>query len=226
MQCDEIRSCVGAKHKNVSGARKHEHGIGDVYTWIALDPDSKLVITWRVGQRTANDAERFMRDLARRLANRVQLTTDGYSPYVPAVFFAFGKDGVDFAQIVKEYARAQRNEERYSPSDIVKSEKHVVFGTPVTNDICTSHVERQNLTMRMTMRRMTRLTNAFSKKIVGHENAVALHFMHYNFCRPHQTLASPYLTTPTMAAAVSDHVWKVSEIVALIEAREKLATAS
>ena len=188
IQCDEIWSFVGAKAKNVPEKRRGEYGIGDAWTWVALDPDSKLVVTWRVSTRSAEDAERFMADLASRVAGRIQLTTDGYSPYVLAVRLAFGGN-VDFAQLVKEYARPVKDERQYSPPSIVKTKQHIVFGSPDEREICTSHVERQNLTMRMKMRRMTRLTNAFSKKIEGLEAAVALHFMHYNFCRVHQTLA-------------------------------------
>jgi IS1 family transposase len=212
IECDEIWSFVGAKAKNVPENRQDEYGIGDVYTWVALDPDSKLVLTWRVGERTAQDAERFMADLASRVSGRIQLTTDGYSPYVAAVFLAFGKNAIDFAQLVKEYARPVRDERRYTPPDMVKSQKHVVFGDPDESKISTSHVERQNLTMRMKMRRMTRLTNGFSKKIEGLEAAVALHFMHYNFCRVHQTLR----TTPAMAAGIADHVWSIEELVGLL----------
>jgi IS1 family transposase len=212
VQCDEIWSFVGAKTKNVPEKRASEYGIGDAWTWVALDPDSKLVVTWRVSTRTADDAERFIADLASRLAGRIQLTTDGYSPYVAAVFLAFGKNNVDFAQLVKEYARPVKDERQYSPPSIVKTKQHVVFGSPDEREICTSHVERQNLTMRMGMRRMTRLTNGFSKKIAGLEAAVALHFMHYNFCRIHKTLG----TTPAVAAGVADHVWSVAEIIGLL----------
>jgi IS1 family transposase len=219
IQCDEIWSFVGAKAKNVPEKRKGEYGVGDVWTWVALDPDSKLVVTWRVGERSAEDAERFMRDLASRLTGRIQLTTDGYSPYVAAVMLAFGKNAVDFAQLVKEYSRPTKNEQRYSPADMVKSQKHVVFGDPNLRDVSTSHVERQNLTMRMKMRRMTRLTNAFSKKVEGLEAAVALHFMHYNFCRIHQTLR----TTPAMAAGVADHVWSIEEVVGLLAGKSERA---
>jgi IS1 family transposase len=212
IECDEIWSFVGAKQKNVPESRMNEYGIGDVYTWVALDPDSKLVVTWRVGQRSSDDADRFMRDLAGRLAGRVQITTDGYSPYAAAVFLAFGKDSVDFAQLVKQYRADRGNDTRYSPAEIVKSERHIVYGNPIGKYISTSHVERQNLTMRMKMRRFTRLTNAFSKKIEATENSVALHFMHYNFCRIHQTLK----TTPAMAAGVADHVWSLEEVVGLL----------
>jgi IS1 family transposase len=221
IECDEIWAFVGAKAKNVSEKRKAEYGIGDAYTWVALDPDSKLVLTWRVGQRSADDAERFMADLAGRVAGRIQITTDGYSPYVTAVLLAFGRN-VDFAQLVKEYGQPRGNEYRYSPPDIVKSKKHVVFGNPNEREISTSHVERQNLTMRMKMRRMTRLTNAFSKKIDGLDSAVALHFMHYNFCRVHQTLR----VTPAMAAGIADHVWSLAEIVALLDPKARAEQAA
>jgi len=211
IECDEIWSFVGCKAKNIPDKRQDERGIGDVYTWVALDPDSKLVVTWRVGERSAEDAERFMADLARRLSGRIQLTTDGYSPYVAAVYLAFGKN-IDFAQLVKKYGASADDERRYSPPDMVKSETHVVLGDPDRRKVSTSHVERQNLTMRMKMRRMTRLTNGFSKKIDGLESAVALHFMHYNFCRVHQTLR----TTPAMAAGITNHVWSIDEMVGLL----------
>jgi IS1 family transposase len=213
VECDEAWSFVGSKAKNVPEKRKGEHGIGDAYTWVALDPESKLVITWRVGRRSGEDAERFMADLAGRLSGRIQLTTDGYSPYVPAVFLAFGKNAVDFAQLVKEYSSPLRNEQRYSPSDLVKCQKHRVFGDPDERWVSTSHVERQNLSMRMGMRRFTRLTNGFSKKVASLENAVALHYMHYNFCRPHISLGG---ITPAMAAGVAGHIWSVEEMVALL----------
>lgn len=218
IECDEIWAFVGAKAKNVPEKRRGEYGVGDVYTWVALDPDSKLVVTWRVGQRTAQDAERFMADLSRRLAGRIQLTTDGYSPYVAAVLLAFGKN-IDFAQLVKQYGRPADDERRYSPPEMVKSEPHIVSGDPERRTISTSHVERQNLTMRMKMRRMTRLTNGFSKKIEGLEAAVALHFMHYNFCRIHQTLR----TTPAMAAGIADHVWSIEQVVGLLAGQSKKA---
>jgi IS1 family transposase len=221
IECDEIWSFVGAKAKNVPGKRKAEYGIGDAYTWVALDADSKLVLTWRVGQRSADDAERFMADLAGRVAGRIQLTTDGYSPYVTAVLLAFGRN-VDFAQLVKDYAFVKPHDYRYSQPEIVKSRKHVVFGSPNERDISTSHVERQNLTMRMKMRRMTRLTNAFSKKIDGLDNAVALHFMHYNFCRVHQTLR----VTPAMAAGIADHVWSLDEVVGLLDPKARAEKAA
>jgi hypothetical protein len=147
-----------------------------------------------------------MADLAGRVAGRIQLTTDGYSAYVTAVLLAFGRN-VDFAQLVKQYSFEKPHDYRYSQPDMIKSQKHIVFGSPNEREISTSHVERQNLTMRMKMRRMTRLTNAFSKKIDGLDSAVALHFMHYNFCRVHQTLR----VTPAMAAGIADQVWSLAE---------------
>jgi IS1 family transposase len=213
IEADEIWCFCYSKQKNVPEKRKDEYGIGDVYTWVALDPDSKLVVTWRVGQRSSEDADKFMSDVARRVAGRIQLTTDGYGPYAAAVFFAFGKNSVDFAQLVKQYERDTRHDTRYSPAAIVKSEKHVVYGRPADGHISTSHVERQNLTMRMSMRRMTRLTNGFSKKFVNLENAVALHYMAYNFCKPHGSLGGK---TPAMAAGVADHVWSFEEVIGLL----------
>jgi IS1 family transposase len=221
IECDEIWSFCYAKQRNVPAKRKGEYGLGDVYTWVALDPDSKLVVTWRVGERSADDAERFMRDLAGRVAGRIQITTDGYSPYVTAVFLAFGRN-VDFAQLVKQYTGARTNEQRYSPAEMVKSEKHVVFGDPETQRISTSHVERQNLTMRMQMRRMTRLTNGFSKKLIGLENAVALHYLVYNFVRPHGSLRGQ---TPAMVAGIADHIWTFEEVIGLLSQDRLVAAA-
>jgi hypothetical protein len=162
-----------------------------------------------------------MADLAERVSGRIQLTTDGYSPYVTAVLLAFGRN-VDFAQLVKEYARPMKDERQYSPPSIVKSKTHIVFGSPNERLISTSHVERQNLTMRMKMRRMTRLTNAFSKKIDGLDSAVALHFMHYNFCRIHQTLR----VTPAMAAGIADHVWSLDEVIRLLDPKARAEKAA
>jgi IS1 family transposase len=213
IECDEIWSFCYAKAKNVPKAKAAQYAVGDVWTWVALDPESKLVLTWRVGKRTPDDAERFMSDLASRVAGRIQITTDGYTPYVAAVFLAFGKGNVDFAQLIKKYARVDRHDHGYSPAVCVGAEPHTIFGSPDERAISTSYVERQNLTMRMGMRRMTRLTNGFSKKLVNLENAVALHYMHYNFCRPHITLNGK---TPAMAAGVADHIWRVEEVIALL----------
>lgn len=211
IQCDEIWSFVGAKEKNVLKEEKGK-GRGDVWTWTALCPDTKLVPCWMVGNRNIETATVFMKDLAPRLANRVQLTTDGLRAYLEAVDSAFGI-AVDYAQLVKIYGPSEtKSERRYSPAQCIGSRKEVVTGSPVKKDISTSLIERQNLTMRMQMRRFTRLTNAFSKKIENHEHAIALHFMFYNFARIHQTLR----ITPAMAAGISDHVWSIDEIVGLL----------
>lgn len=214
VQCDEIWSFCYSKEKNVPKAMRGNYGVGDVWTWTALDEDSKLIINWYVGERDPYAAEVFIGDLADRLEGRVQITTDGLSAYVPAVFDAFGPL-VDFAQLVKVYeSNTERTAQaRYSPARHIATKKRRISGDPDMRTISTSHVERQNLTMRMGMRRFTRLTNGFSKKIQNHENAVALHFMHYNFVRVHQTLK----TTPAVAAGIADHVWTIDEIVALLE---------
>ena len=217
IQCDEIWSFVGAKHKNVlSGAK----GAGDVWTWTAIDPDSKLMVSWLVGQRSHAAARTFMRDLHSRLANRVQLTTDGLRAYEDAVDRAFGSN-VDYAMMVKTYARVIEHQVRYSPPICTGAEKVWVSGNPDPDHVSTSFVERANLTMRMGMRRFTRLTDAFSKKVENHAHAVNIHFMHYNFCRPHTTLtkANPnrYPTTPAMAAGIADHVWTVEEVCGLLD---------
>jgi len=229
IQCDEIWSFVYAKARNLPVERRRQWGVGDVWTWTALDAESKLAVHWLVGTRDPDTAAVFMRELATRLANRVQLTSDGWHAYLEAVPGAFGAE-IDFATLRKIYGTdPQADNRKYSPAKVLGVEVKKVSGKPEYRHINTSYVERQNLTMRMAMRRFTRLTNAFSKKVENLEHAIALHFMHYNFCRPHQTLANPYPTTPAMAASITDHVWKVSEIVALIEVREaagKLATAS
>jgi IS1 family transposase len=211
IQCDEIWSFVGAKQKQVNAGA---HGVGDVWTWTALDADTKLIASWLVGDRGAETAYRFISDLSGRLANRVQLTSDGHKVYLNAVEKSFG-DGVDYAMLVKTYGEAAREgaEVRYSPAVCMGAKKEIMIGHPAIEHVSTSFVERQNLTMRMSMRRFTRLTNAFSKKVENHAAAVALHFMHYNFCRIHQTLR----VTPAMAAQVTDHVWEVGEIVDLLK---------
>lgn len=213
VQCDEIWSFVYAKDKNLPDGLKNQAGVGSVWTWVALDPDSKLVPCWFVSTRDAAAAYHFMHDLAGRLANRVQLTTDGHKPYLSAVEDAFGSD-IDYATLIKIYGNEQpQGDVRYSPAQCMGARKAVVSGTPDQRHISTSHTERQNLTMRMQMRRFTRLTNAFSKKIENHEAAIALHYMHYNFARVHQTLRC----TPAMAAGVSSHIWSLEEIVSLLE---------
>ena len=209
IQCDEIWSFVGAKDKNVP-ADKRGFGIGDVWTWTAICADTKLVPSWLLGDRDGGTARNFIDDLASRLANRVQITTDGHKVYVDAIGDAFG-EGVDYAMLVKHYGAENRvGEARYSAAICTGIKKQPIIGYPDKVHVSTSYVERQNLTMRMSMRRFTRLTNAFSKKVENHAHAVALHFMHYNFARIHQTLR----VTPAMAAGVSDHAWELEEIVA------------
>jgi IS1 family transposase len=209
IQCDEIWSFIGAKAKNVSPERKLQ-GWGDVWTWTAIDADSKLMVSWLVGERNQGTANAFMQDVAARLSNRVQLTTDGFVTYLTAVDNAFGVD-VDFGVIQKTYA-APGGTGRYSPPKMMSAKRAVVTGDPRSRHISTSYVERQNLTMRMHMRRFTRLTNGFSKKIEMHEHSVALHFTYYNFCKIHQTLR----VTPAMEAGLSDHVWSLDELVGLM----------
>lgn len=217
LQCDEVWSFCYSKEKNIPDERKGTFGYGDVWTWTAIDADSKLVASWAVGRRDADAAMAFMRDLAPRLAQRVQLTTDGLKVYLTAVEDAFGAE-IDYAMLVKLYGPSPAGgQSRYSPGPCVGAERHVVTGKPDKSKISTSYIERQNLTMRMSMRRFTRLTNAFSKKLENLEHAVALHFMYYNFCRRHQTLAM----TPAMAAGLEDHEWSIEEIVAVLEEREK-----
>lgn len=214
IQCDEIWSFVGCKEKNRKRAVNKQHP-GDVWTWVAIDPETKLIPMWYVGDRTAQSAYHFMRALAPRLAKRVQLSTDGHRAYLVAVEAAFAFRPIDFAQVVKIYGNTD-SQGRYSPADFVTETITVVSGTPDPELISTSHVERQNLTMRMQMRRFTRLTNAFSKKLTNHRLACAVHFVHYNFCRVHQTLR----VTPAMEAGLADHVWSLAEMVALLEAEE------
>src|SRR6266498_963393 len=212
LQCDEIWSFVYAKEKNCRAEHKAK-GAGDVWTWVALDPDTKLVPCWFIGQRDAGCAYHFMHDLKDRLANRVQLTTDGHRAYLSAVEDSFGCE-IDYAMLQKIYGAPQDTPEtRYSPAICMGARKAIISGNPDHNHVSTSYVERQNLTMRMSMRRFTRLTNAFSKKLENLEDAVALHYMHYNFCRIHQTLR----VTPAIEAGLSDHVWDLEEMIALTD---------
>ena len=215
VQCNEIWSICHAKQKNVAGAKAAPTDAGDVWTWTAIDADSKLAVSWLVGGRDAGYATEFMNDVAERLSNRVQLTTDGHRAYLEAIEGAFGAD-VDYAQLIKLYGASPEGEKRYSPAECTGIRLNTVTGDPDPKHISTSYVERQNLTMRMSMLRFTRLTNAFSKKVENHAHAVALHFMHYNFCRIHQTLR----VTPAMEAGVTDRLWEMSDIVELIDARE------
>lgn len=212
IQCDEIWAFCYAKEKNVPAEMKGEFGVGDVWTWVALDADTKLVPCWCVGNRDAATAKDFMANLAGRLDNRVQLTTDGHRPYLQAVEDAFGME-IDYAMLVKLYGNeggAVGPERKYSPGEVNGAVKYRVQGNPKKDDVSTSYVERQNLTMRMCMRRFTRLTNAFSKKVENHMHAVSLHFMYYNFCRKHQTLNGQ---TPAMAAGITDHPFTMEEVV-------------
>ena len=213
IECDEIWAFCYAKARNVPDDKRDEFGFGDVWTWVALDPDTKLVPTWLVGRRDADDATAFIADLKPRLLNRVQITTDGHRPYIDAIERAFGKD-VDYAMLIKEYGQDPSEERRFSPPVVLSESVRVIAGNPDGDSISTSYVERQNLTMRMGMRRFTRLTNGFSKKVENHAAMVSLHFMYYNFGRVHSSLGK--LTTPAMAAGVSDHVWTCDEIAGLL----------
>jgi IS1 family transposase len=212
IQCDEIWSFCYAKDKNLPADKKSTFGYGSVWTWTALDADTKLIASWMVGNRGAEAAREFMDDLASRLASRIQLTTDGHKAYVEAVADSFGAD-IDYAMLVKLYGEERSAEVRYSPAVCVGTKVEPIMGNPDRKHVSTSYVERQNLTMRMHMRRFTRLTNGFSKKLENHIAAISLHFMYYNFCRIHQTLR----ITPAMAAGVTDHVWEIGDIVALLD---------
>lgn len=226
IQCDEIWSFVGMKDKAAKYRGINQFGIGDVWTWTAIDADTKLVPCWFLGGRDGGAAYEFMKDLEERLTSRVQLTTDGHAAYLDAVDSNFGV-GVDYAMLIKLYGQdPAEDERRYSPAKCIGAEPHVIIGNPDPDHISTSYVERQNLTMRMGIRRFTRLTNGFSKKVENHAHHIALHFMYYNFARVHQTLR----VTPAMEAKVAlpggkeapvaDHVWTVEEIVALIPDQE------
>ena len=213
IQCDEIWSFCYAKDKNVPKDKQGQFGYGDVWTWTSLCADTKLVPCWMVGRRDADTADEFMKNLAGRLSHRVQLTTDGHKVYLNAVRRAFGGKGIDYAMLVKVYGPEQEGQKRYSPSPFVGASCRTVAGKPNKEHISTSFVERQNLTMRMSMRRFTRLTNAFSKKVENLQHAVSLHFMYYNFGRVHKTLG----VTPAMAAGVANHVWTLEEIAGLAD---------
>src|SRR6266498_4947941 len=220
LQCDEIWSFVYAKEKNCGALKKLEGG-GDVWTWVARDPDTKLVPCWFIGKRDAGAAYHFMNDLKSRLADRVQLTTDGHVAYLRGVTQAFG-GSIDYAQLQKIYGSPRDGETRYSPAVCMGARKAIISGNPDYYHVSTSYVERQNLTMRMSMRRFTRLTNGFSKKFENHCHAVALHMFYYNFIRVHQTIK----TTPAKAAGVTDREWSMLDVVGLIESRECEAAKS
>ncbi|MCF8496540.1 MAG: IS1 family transposase [Alphaproteobacteria bacterium] len=211
VQVDEIWSFVYSKQKNVPEGM--EADAGDVWTWVAIDSETKLVPSWRIGSRDAAIASEFIGDLASRMAGRIQLTSDGYKIYENAVENAFGAD-VDYAMLVKIYGDTVEGQKRYSPAACVGAKKAKITGNPDLCCVSTSHVERQNLTMRMSMRRFTRLTNAFSKKVENHAHAVALHYMNYNFCRQHKTLR----VSPAMAAGVSQTLWDLEDVVKMADA--------
>lgn len=214
IQCDEIWSFCYSKAQNVPKDKQGKFGYGNVWTWTAICADTKLVPSWYIGNRDSVSAIRFMRDLKKRLKHRVQLTTDSHRAYLLAVNHAFGED-IDYAMLVKKYGYGEDNkpEVRYSPPPVVSVEERPINGTPKSRHISTSFAERNNLTIRMSMRRFTRLTNAFSKKVGNLACAVALHFMYYNFCRIHQTLK----VTPAMAAKVTHRYWNVGDIVDLLD---------
>ena len=221
VQADEIWSFCYAKAKNVETAKAAPSDAGDIWTWTAMDRDTKLMISYTIGDRSGATAREFMFDLASRVATRIQLTTDGHGAYLKAVTDAFSDD-VDYAMLIKHYGDAtgtKGHERKYSPAQCTGATKEAIFGNPIMEDVGTSHIERQNLTMRMGMRRFTRLTNAFSKKAENHAYAVALHFMHYNFVRTHKTLRM----TPAMAAGLVESPWEVEDIVKLVEKAEDAA---
>jgi IS1 family transposase len=212
VQVDEIWSFCYAKAKNVTPEIKAKNpAAGDVWTWVAIDADTKLIPSWIVGPRDGTTARIFVNDLAGRLANRIQLTSDGLNVYLAAVAKAF-HGHVDYAMLVKLYNDTAEGQKRYSPAECIGCERHVIDGAPDPKHISTSYIERQNLTMRMSMRRFTRLTNAFSKKIENHVATLAIFYMHYNFVRIHQTLR----VTPAMAAGVADRLWEIQDLVQLL----------
>lgn len=213
VQVDEIWAFCYAKQKNVATAKAAPEGAGDIWTWIALDADTKLIPSWLVGGRDAGYAHEFMQDLASRMASRIQLTSDGLKAYLEAVEGAFGAD-IDYAMLVKMYGNAPEvMKGKYSPAECTGCRKRAVTGNPDKEEVSTSYIERQNLTVRMSNRRHTRLTNAFSKKAENHAHSMALYFMHYNFVRIHQTLR----VTPAMAAGVTDKLWSFEDVVQVIE---------
>jgi IS1 family transposase len=215
LQGDEIWSFCNAKARNIPAEHRDDPAWGDQWTWTVIDRESKLIPTWFVGDRSSRSALIVMDDLRSRVSGHVQITTDGFHLYAEAVEAAFGPD-VDYAQLIKVYGVDPDADHKYSPAKCLGAHAKRISGTPELAEVGTSHVERQNLTMRMGMRRFTRLTNAFSRKVENLAAAVSLHFMYYNFARAHMSLASPYPRTPAMAAGVSDHAWKIEEIVALL----------
>lgn len=215
IECDEIWSFCYCKGKNVPADRRCDPTVGDIWTWTAIDADTKLVPSWMLGGRDAGTGKAFMDDLAGRLAKRVQLTTDGHSAYLNAVDEAFG-DNIDYAMLIKLYgpdSNPRKPETKYSPGRVNGSRRVKIVGDPKPKHVSTSYAERQNLSMRMSMRRFTRLTNGFSKKLANLGHAVALYFMHYNYCWRHQTLGK----TPAQAAGLSDHAWSIEELIGLLD---------
>ena len=220
IQADEIWSFCYAKDKNLPASMRGKPGVGSIWTWTAIDADTKLVASFHIGTRDAGCAYEFMSDLASRLRYRVQLTTDGHRAYLSAVDSTIGFHQIDYAMLIKVYGVPKEDERRYSPPECIGTEVVPVAGDPDPAHISTSYVERQNLTMRMGIRRFTRLTNAFSKKIENHAHSVAIHFMHYNFVRIHQTLRC----SPAMEAKVTDRLWSIEDMVALLDGREESAS--
>jgi IS1 family transposase len=212
VQVDEIWAFCYAKAKNVPTAKAAPDGAGDLWTWTAIDADTKLAVCWLVGDRGGDTAKLFISDLAARLANRVQLTSDGHAPYLQAVEEAFGAD-IDYSQLIKIYGQTEEGQRRYSPPECIGCERKPIEGRPDPKHISTSFVERNNLNIRMHLRRFTRLTNAFSKKAENHAYAVAINFMYYNFVRIHQTLK----ITPAMAAGVTGKLWELADIVRVVD---------
>lgn len=217
IQADEIWGFCGSKEKNVKPENRGKSGHGSVWTWYAIDADTKMILSWVMGDRDSSHAHAFMHDLASRLILRPQLTTDGLGAYREAVLDAFDRLGVDYAQVHKIYGRDAADESRYSPAACIGCEKKAIFGRPVAKHVSTSHIERANLTLRMSQRRWTRLTNAHSKKFENMEAAFALHSMWYNWCRKHSTLG----TSPAMAMGIADRIWTVADIVQLVEDAEQ-----
>lgn len=222
VQVDELWSFVGCKQARATPDKK-EKGHGDVWTWISIDADTKLVINWFMGNRGESAARDFMDDLADRLTKRIQLTSDGLNVYKDAVRLAFGKD-IDYGMLIKEYGNETEGEKRYSPPICTGAHSKAIIGDPLESHISTSYVERQNLTVRMGCRRYTRLTNGYSKKLENHAAATAMHFMFYNYCRPHHTLTQDSgpkgertQTTPAMAAGLTDHCWSVVEMIESVD---------
>jgi IS1 family transposase len=217
VQVDEMWAFIGAKQKNVTPAILAKNpDAGDIWLWVAIDADTKIVPSWMLGGRDAGVASQFLHDLRRRLASRVQLSSDGHSAYLQAVDYAWGGMDLDYAQLIKLYGAERAGEARYSPAECIGCKPRPVIGNPDPKHISTSFAERQNLSVRMSLRRYTRLTNAFSRKLENHAAAVALYYFSYNFTKIHRTLR----TTPAMAAGVADRLWEVSDLVALLESEE------